>query len=152
MTTLAIPAHLACLNDALMSVDAAPVECDGHTLMVSIALSKAGIPHKRVFGSVSGQAGRFTLAPHLWINIDGFILDYRLRMWVRILSGPDHVAGAPHGIFPISSRSHDYKYTSRGVSPTSDISMGVLNLITDGFAGKLVIPESVSQYFHREIF
>lgn len=147
MTTLTIPAHLACLHDALMSVDAAPVECDGHTLMVSNALSKAGIHHERVVGSVSGQAGRFTLAPHLWINIDGFIVDYRLRMWVCILSGPDQAAGAPHGIFPANSGEYGYQYTETGKSPASNINMGILDLMTDGFAGKLQIPETISVYY-----
>lgn len=147
MTTLAIPAHLAWLHDELMSVDAAPVECDGHTLMVSIALSKAGIPHERVVGNVSGQDGCFTLAPHLWINIDGFILDYRLRMWVRILSGADQVAGAPHGIFAANAGDYDYEYTATGNSPASDVNMGILNLMTDGFAGRLKIPETTSVYY-----
>lgn len=149
MGMLGIPAHLACLHNALMAVDPAPVECDGHTLMISIALAKAGIPHERIVGCVSGQGGLFTLTPHLWINLDGFIVDYRLRMWVHIISGAELVAGAPHGIFPASSDEHDYQYTATGISPASDINMGILNLMTDGFAGKLAIPESVSQHYIR---
>ncbi|HGN8926385.1 TPA: hypothetical protein ACK1K0_004446 [Klebsiella pneumoniae] len=147
MSELTIPAHLACLHDVLISVDAAPVECDGHTLMVSNALCKAGIPHERVIGSVSGQAGRFTLMPHLWINIDGFILDYRLRMWVCILSGPDLAADAPHGIFPVSAGDCGYQYIETGKSPVSNIDMRILNLMTNGFAGKLQIPEKISKYY-----
>lgn len=150
MSTLALPEHLVCLHEALLNVDAAPVECDGHTLMVSIALSKAGIPHERIVGSVSGQSGRFELAPHFWINIDGFILDYRLRMWVEILSKPDFVAGAPHGIFLGNISDHEYQYTATANSSTPNISIGVLNLITDGFYDNLAIPESISHHYMRE--
>ncbi|MDI9095028.1 MULTISPECIES: hypothetical protein [Providencia] len=140
MENLVLPPYLERLHAALMVVDGAPVEYDGHTLIVSTALSKAGIEHERVMGSVSNQYGTFVIAPHQWIKIGGYILDYRLRMWVRILSGEIHVSGAPHGIF-INNDAHGYQYTATKVLAPADLSMQVLNFMTDGFAGKLVIPE-----------
>lgn len=93
------PIHLSDLNDAFLAVDSAKLECDGHTLMLSHALMEAKIPHLRFLGKVTVKGCDFVLSPHLWLQIDGFTVDYRLRMWINLFCGPDKASGAPHGIF-----------------------------------------------------
>lgn len=150
MISITLPNHLACLHDALLLVDTAPVECDGHTLMVSVALTKARIRHERIVGSVIGKDSKFSLAPHFWINIDGYLLDYRLRMWVSAFNGPEMAQCAPHGIFPENSDTHCYKYMISDTRPVADMSSATLNFMTDGFAGKLAIPTQTIAYYNDE--
>ncbi|MCU4650305.1 hypothetical protein, partial [Klebsiella pneumoniae] len=103
------------LNNLLQAIENAPVECDGHTLMISSALNHAGISHQRMCGVVKNPKTYFELYPHFWIEIGEFTLDYRLRMWVELYSGGKLSEGAPHGIF--DARGLEYLYTSGSICP-----------------------------------
>ena len=65
------------------------LECDGFTRVASYALREAGIAHQAMYGLVGTP--RHELSPHFWIEVDGWIVDYRLRM----NAGSD----MPHGVF-----------------------------------------------------
>lgn len=143
-----LPVHLADLHAALLLVNETPVECDGHTLMVSTALLNAGIPHERLTGSVTGAGGFFILSPHVWIRIGGYILDYRLRMWVSVQCGPEQASAAPHGIFHPHSFENDYQYIEVVSIPAPGISERILDFMTDGYASRLQIPQSTIAFFH----
>ncbi|MBL2132610.1 hypothetical protein ELI69_30010, partial [Klebsiella pneumoniae] len=80
MTNILVPECFVLLNNILQAIDDAPVECDGHTLMISSALKHAGISHPRIYGVVKNPKTDFELYPHFWIQIGDFTLDYRLRM------------------------------------------------------------------------
>lgn len=87
MANILMPDCLVKLNNLLQAIENAPVECDGHTLMISSALNHAGISHQRMCGVVKNPKTYFELYPHFWIEIGEFTLDYRLRMWVELYSG-----------------------------------------------------------------
>lgn len=115
MANILMPDHLVKLNNLLQAIENAPVECDGHTLMISSALNHAGISHQRMCGVVKNPKTDFELYPHFWIEIGEFTLDYRLRMWVELYSGEKLSEGAPHGIF--DARGVEYLYTSGSICP-----------------------------------
>lgn len=78
-------------------VNALPVECDGASRLVHMALVRAGVEHKCMFGRVFYPFNGFEpYAPHFWISVSPLIIDYRLRMWVGEKWG---VINVPHGVF-----------------------------------------------------
>ncbi len=115
MANILMPDCLVKLNNLLQAIENAPVECDGHTLMISSALNHAGISHQRMCGVVKNPKTYFELYPHFWIEIGEFTLDYRLRIWVELYSGGKLSEGAPHGIF--DARGLEYLYTSGSICP-----------------------------------
>lgn len=142
-----LPDHLNDLYRALLQVDDAPLECDGHSLMVSLALARENIPHQRVIGQVSGLDSDFVLSPHCWIMLDGYIVDYRLRMWIHLYFGVEMAAKAPHGIFPCSSSRMQYRYQQIQHLPATPMDEGLLDIITDGYSSRLKIPQSCISWF-----
>ena len=54
-----MPECLVMLNNVLQVIENAPVECDGHTLMISSALNHAGISHQRMCGVVKNHKTDF---------------------------------------------------------------------------------------------
>ena len=54
------------------------LECDGMSRVVSYVLAQQGIKHKRVHGRAIKGKNIY----HEWVDLEnGFIIDYRLRMW-----------------------------------------------------------------------
>ncbi|HGO4661033.1 hypothetical protein AAGQ22_17940 [Klebsiella pneumoniae] len=134
-----MPECLVMLNKLLQVIENAPVECDGHTLMISSALNHAGISHQRMCGVVKNHKTDFELYPHFWIQIGEFTLDYRLRMWVELYSGENLAESAPHGIFV--ARGLEYIYTSGSICPPPALDFNLLNLISDGYYEKINFSE-----------
>lgn len=139
MTKIHVSDCLEQLNNTLLAIDDAPVECDGHTLMISSALKHAGISHQRICGVVKNPKTDFELYPHFWIQIGEFILDYRLKMWVGFYSGEKLAKFAPHGIF--HDRGIEYQYTSVTLSPAVELEFNLLNFMSDGFYSKINLTE-----------
>lgn len=139
-----LPSYLKTLHQAFLLVDDAPLECDGHTMMVSLALSRENIPHQRILGKVYGLDNGFALTPHCWIELDGHILDYRLRMWVRLQLGDEVAAQAPHGIFSDNSSRLRYQYQAIQPFPAKPMAPALLNVLTEGYSDRLHIPGSSS--------
>lgn len=78
------------LRSLTQHVDALPLECDGASRLVHLALTRAGVTHQVMTGKV--YSGIDTILPiHYWIRVGQFTIDYRARMWM----GPN----APHGVF-----------------------------------------------------
>lgn len=149
--SIILPRHLNDLHNALLLVDEAPLECDGHTMMISNALVDACIPHERVLGTVRGLQNKFCFYPHLWLNLDGYIIDYRLRMWVNLSYGTSVSDTAPHGIFPANSDEMNYLYEKHQVSPAKLLDKDLLSFISDGFSSRLTIPESTIACYKRHL-
>ena len=135
MTNILMPDCLVMLNNLLQAIENAPVECDGHTLMISSALNHAGISHQRMCGVVKNPKTNFELYPHFWIQIGEFTLDYRLRMWVGYYSGEKLAEDAPHGIFYV--RGLEYQYASGTLCPPAELDFNLLNFMSDDFYGKI---------------
>ena len=135
MTNILVPECFVLLNNILQAIDDAPVECDGHTLMISSALKHAGISHQRMCGVVKNPKTNFELYPHFWIQIGEFTLDYRLRMWVGYYSGEKLAEDAPHGIFHVLGL--EYQYASGSLCPPAELDFNLLNFMSDGFYGKI---------------
>lgn len=77
------------IKDIIQPYTSLPLECDGMTKVIHYLLVKNNIPHMVVFGSV--RFNDRNLSPHFWITLqDGFVIDYRLRMWLGL--------NAPQGI------------------------------------------------------
>ncbi|EEP4004663.1 hypothetical protein HB435_002620 [Salmonella enterica subsp. enterica serovar Stanley] len=145
-TMINTPIHLSDLNDAFLAVDSAKLECDGHTLMLSHALTEAKIPHLRLLGKVTVEECDFVLSPHLWLQIDDFTVDYRLRMWIKLFCGPDKASEAPHGIFS-NLQYPKHHYEALRPAPYNRLDPNLLDLITDGFASKICIPDSTLSFY-----
>lgn len=78
----------------LLELDDCGIECNGMTWAISHLLSKAEIPHECMFGYVLSEHTGEAVTPHYWIQLEeGWIIDYRLRMW---LGDTDDI---PHGVF-----------------------------------------------------
>lgn len=92
MANILMPDCLVKLNNLLQAIENAPVECDGHTLMISSALNHAGISHQRMCGVVKNP-----------------------KTYFELYSGGKLSEGAPHGIF--DARGLEYLYTSGSICP-----------------------------------
>lgn len=141
-----LPTYLHELHCSLLTVNSAPLECDGHTLMLSHALTEAKIPHLRFLGKVTVEGCDLVLYPHLWLQIDDFTVDYRLRMWINMFCGPDKASEAPHGIFS-SLQYPGYHYEPFRPAPGNRLNPNLLDLVTDGFASKICIPDSTLSWY-----
>jgi hypothetical protein len=77
------------------TVDQLALECDGCSHVVCHRLANMGIDHKMMSGQfVLKKRGDDlqVVSPHVWVETDNYIIDYRLRMW---LGEHGHV---PHGV------------------------------------------------------
>lgn len=80
------------LRTLLDQYDSCDLECDGMTRVIHTVLADNNIEHQVVFGRLSLGSG--VVNPHLWIECEGYLIDYRARMWLG--------ANAPHGVFQAS--------------------------------------------------
>lgn len=114
------------LGMLLAALDDSPLECDGLTHAVSFVLHEAGIKHYCAMGFVKDADTGNCVAPHVWIELtDGWIVDFRLRMW---LGDEDRV---PHGVFhPASNKTFQFHGEYRDRSST--INHRVLDMMTEG--------------------
>lgn len=87
-------------------VDQYHVECDGATRIVHLALVRAGVPHVCQQGYVLDAQGDVATPPHYWVEAEGFLIDYRLRMY----AGPE----APHGVFR-ADETRGFRYVGEQV-------------------------------------
>lgn len=66
-------------------VDSKPVECDGASRLVHLALLRADIPHRCMSGIVTYSLSQ-CIPLHHWIEVDDagatWVIDYRLRPWL----------------------------------------------------------------------
>lgn len=78
----------------LMGLEDCQVECNGMSWAISYLLDQACVEHDCVLGYVISEHTGEAVTPHYWITLpDGWIIDYRLRMW---LGDTDEI---PHGVF-----------------------------------------------------
>lgn len=82
--------------------DKLPLECDGHTKVLSYLLTQLKIKHYVHTGDLTGPNGSIW---HQWIELfDGQYIDYRARMWQG--------ETAPHGVFDTATIK-TVQYTSK---------------------------------------
>ncbi len=118
------------LNQILLKYEQVPVECDGHTIIVSNLLSQLQIPYKRVYGEVVLSTGQ-VISPHFWITCRSYTIDYRLRMWGRFsFAAPETL---PHGMFSADTIPPYVDYVKGGIAPAPLIDDGILDFMTDGY-------------------
>jgi hypothetical protein len=118
--------QLAALNDA-------PLECDGMTHAISAALSRAQVSHRCMTGYVTDNSSGNIVTPHLWVELgDGWIVDFRLRMW---LGDEERV---PHGVF----RPQDQpEFLYQGICrPKARVSLQLLDSMTEGRLSHVKVP------------
>jgi len=89
-----------------------PLECDGMTRVITYLLTRAGISHQVMQGSVT-VAGKGTFPLHYWVELpDGKVIDYRSRMWF------EDDPSIPEGVFdPTGTNIH---YSGRTVDMAVD--------------------------------
>ncbi len=80
------------LKSLLDQYDVAPLECDGLTRVLHTILARAGIAHLVRVGRLLYTVEPKEINPHLWIEVETYLIDYRARMWL----GNDETI--PHGI------------------------------------------------------
>jgi len=94
------------------------LECDGFTKVVTYVLRRAGLHHLVMSGIC--VCNGVLVSPHLWVEIDNLIIDYRLRMWIRD-------EAAPHGVFPKANTNCSYT----GKSIELHVSDELFEILTD---------------------
>lgn len=89
--------YLTALFDPIQNAE---LECDGFSRIVSSTLIEAGYSPTLMAGHLTlrGKAVR----PHLWVEIDGWIIDYQVRRWLG-----NH-PWIPHGVFKASETEAVY--------------------------------------------
>lgn len=130
-----IAPEVAYVCELLHKYDALPLECDGHSMVVSSLLDRFCIPHQRIVGEVTLAGTGQIIRPHLWIKYDEYIIDYRLRMWARQTA--DNVCLVPHGIF-IEDKSQAI-YTSQRIANKAVIPDSMIDFMTDGIWTKILL-------------
>lgn len=84
------------LRQLLNPLDTSPTECDGMTRLCHTVLCQHDIPHQIYCGTCRVEAQLIPL--HFWIDLakhlQGWRVDYRLRMWVR-----NSERDIPRGVF-----------------------------------------------------
>lgn len=125
------------LEVALLTLDDCQVECDGMTWAISHLLGEAGVEHDCMYGFVRNEKNKDIVAPHFWILLnDGWIIDFRLRMW---LGDSDTI---PHGIFhPGNEPNFQYKGDSVQNSKEMRLRKRVLDIMTDGKLSHVKVPQ-----------
>ena len=130
-----ITPEVAYVCELLHKYDVLPLECDGHTMVVSCLLDRFCIPHQRIVGEVTLAGTGQIIRPHLWIEYDEYIIDYRLRMWAR--KTEDNVSLVPHCIF-IEDKSQAI-YTAQRIANKAMISDSIIDFMTDGLWTKILL-------------
>lgn len=121
---------LARLDQVLHKYDQVPLECDGHTLIVSNLLRQLQITHQRSYGKVVLSTGQI-ISPHLWITCHSYTIDYRLRMWGSFsVSDLDTL---PHGLFFNEVIPSSVEYVEMGNAPAPMLNDDIFDLLTDGY-------------------
>lgn len=121
---------LARLDQILLKYEQVPIECDGHTLIVSNLLRQLQITHERAYGEVVLSTGQI-ISPHLWITCHSYTIDYRLRMWGRF--SVSDLDSLPHGLFFTETIPSSVEYVEMGNSPAPMLSDDIFDLLTDGY-------------------
>lgn len=120
------------LDVVLLALDDCDLECDGMTTVISHALGAAGIEHTSLCGFAKDLAGGDIVMPHCWIELEGgWIIDYRLRMWLG-----DHER-IPHGVF--HSENSGFEYQGHPMR-AAGYSLTMLHELTDGQIAKVRVP------------
>ena len=96
------------LEVSLLQWEEADLHCDGMTYVLSYILRNSDITHHCYTGYVKDKSNGDLVAPHCWIKLeDGWIIDFRLRMW---LGDKEDI---PHGVFQTTSwPQFDYQMMS----------------------------------------
>lgn len=81
------------LEANLLIFDDLCLDCDGISDLISLYLDREGLSHRYLQGSVLDTLGGDLVSPHCWIEIDGRVIDFRLRKWL------EHDDRVPHGLF-----------------------------------------------------
>lgn len=89
------------LEKLLTDLDNAPVECDGMASLIATVLTGHGIAYQAMVGEIETKGG--LTIPHMWIEVEGWVIDFRARMWRG--NHPD----VPHGVFPKKSYEAHYQ-------------------------------------------
>lgn len=79
------------IKSLLDQIDYTHTECDGFVRLAKAILDKYQVPHQIMMGSVSSPKDNISL--HFWVEIEGYIADYRAKMWLR------NDVDVPHGVF-----------------------------------------------------
>jgi len=115
------------LEIALLPLADINAECFELSWVLHETLTRAGYIVTGYSGYVKAASGD-TVAPHFWLSVDGYIVDFRLRMW---LGDEDSV---PHGIFKVSDAAgfdycgEAYTFSRLTDSELFDLSDGMLGV------------------------
>lgn len=92
----------------LLQYEDLELDCDGVSDMIALHLQDKGLIYRYMSGSVEERHTGRLVSPHCWIEIEGRVVDLRLRHW---LGDRDSV---PHGIFdPLESNCRYGGYESQ---------------------------------------
>lgn len=87
--------ELDTVEDQLIGLEDLELDCNGITDLLSVRLSREGIPHRRKIGRATRIHNQTHIFPHCWIELgNGSLVDLRLRKYFPYMD-EDRV---PHGI------------------------------------------------------
>lgn len=106
------------LRQLLNPLDTSPTECDGMIRLCHTVLYQHDIPHPIYCGTC--RVGTQLIPLHYWVDLmgglQGWRVDYRLRIWVR-----DSEREIPHGVFnPAAFSQVHYQGESIEMQPLSE--------------------------------
>jgi hypothetical protein len=108
------------------------LECDGFMQCLSFLLDYCDIPYTVSAGGVSYEGQSLPL--HFWVEVEGYVLEYRARMWFG--------ASAPHG--PLLPREVGLVYHPEKVQHTfTPIGRTLFEVLTGLSFAKLVTSEKI---------
>jgi hypothetical protein len=110
------PAQVTALAVWLSPLEDLPLECDGLTRVMSILLCRERVAHTVMVGGLAVE-GHGVIPHHWWIalggDLDGWLVDYRARMWL----GPSPTV--PHGLHcPAAEVTYDGTSVEIACNPT----------------------------------
>ncbi len=110
------------LHRLLDQYDGCLLECDGLIQVLSTVLTREGIPHSVYIGCITYVPTLQAFAPHYWIGVGAFTVDFRADMWLR------NLPNIPHGIF--CQKDYPVEYEGE-VVPCDPLPGWLFSVLTD---------------------
>ncbi|CAD5378111.1 conserved hypothetical protein [Pseudomonas sp. OF001] len=100
------------LKNLLDDLDSAKAACDGLSRLVVTRLAEKRIPYRAMLGTV--ELDGKVISPHIWVEADGCLIDYRAREQL----GDD--TRLPHGVIARDEVKANYRGQSIVIDPLPD--------------------------------
>ncbi|MHD0644319.1 hypothetical protein ACYPKM_01615 [Pseudomonas aeruginosa] len=109
------------LEELVMPLDNADVECDGMAQLVATVLFRNGTQYQGMVGQITPDGFNHAI-PHVWVEVGEFVIDLRQRMWRR------NDPSVQHGVFLKSEYLAEYEGVEVHIEPLDDVMFSILSM------------------------